>query len=287
MAKLLTKRKKPRSYAKYTLTVPVQVYELLREGLELNAVAKTMGIRVGTLTHWIKKHPELQDAVGKALTLRKGDSSDTLRHFIYGRLSPRCQKLWNRIMASEEDTTQLERVKALIYQKPKVMRQQLFFYAFVARNFNLSEACRLIGISKRQLDHWVEEDKAFRDLMEEFHWHKGNFFESALVGLVAQGDSSATIFANKTFNRNRGYGEKIQHEHSGTIDHQHTIEAVKVDDLDLPLEVRRQILEALRHRNAALEDKSKEIQDADFEVKTPEPVPVTEEKELQDVGQKA
>ena len=208
MAKLLTKRKKPRSYAKYTLTVPVQVYELLREGLELNAVAKTMGIRVGTLTHWIKKHPELQDAVGKALTLRKGDSSDTLRHFIYGRLSPRCQKLWNRIMASEEDTTQLERVKALIYQKPKVMRQQLFFYAFVARNFNLSEACRLIGISKRQLDHWVEEDKAFRDLMEEFHWHKGNFFESALVGLVAQGDSSATIFANKTFNRNRGYGER-------------------------------------------------------------------------------
>jgi hypothetical protein len=171
-------------------------------------------------------------------------------------------------MLSENDSSQQIRVEALLFKQRKLIKQQLFLYAFVATNFNFSEACRLIGVKKATMDYWVDNDKDFKDIIEEMHWHKSNFFESALIGLVKSGDSAATIFANKTFNRERGYGEIHKHEIKGEITH--TVETVDVDALDLPLETRKQLLEALQKKEAEqklLEQKANSI-DAEFEVKT-------------------
>ena len=50
--------------------------------------------------------------------------------------------------------------------------------------------------------------------------------------------------ANKTFNKSRGYTEKVDIGISGNINHQHNI--VHIDNLNLPIETRKQILDELR-----------------------------------------
>ncbi len=62
---------------------------------------------------------------------------------------------------------------------------------------------------------------------------------------VAGGDASLIKFANETINRKRGYGKQVGLDInvSGTITHN----VVNIDSLDLPLKVRKQIREAMRH----------------------------------------
>jgi hypothetical protein len=95
----------------------------------------------------------------------------------------------------------------------------------------------------------VETDPEFAELVDEIHLHKKDFFESKLVELVQSGDSSATIFANKTMNRDRGYGDKTTIEHTGTVVVEQRV--VQIGDLALPVDVRRAILGAVRAHLAA------------------------------------
>ena len=78
-------------------------------------------------------------------------------------------------------------------------------------------------------------------MIEEIEWHKCNFFEEALVDLVAMRNPGAVMFVNRTKNADRGYSEKIQVEHSGAI-----ATSVSVDELELPMETRKELLRAVR-----------------------------------------
>jgi len=84
--------------------------------------------------------------------------------------------------------------------------------------------------------------------VDEIHWHKANYFESAFIGRVAAGDTPAIIHAVKTKCRHRGYNDKIEVEHSGTIGNEHTF---SITDLDLDVDTRKKVLEALRKKLAA------------------------------------
>ena len=136
-------------------------------------------------------------------------------------------------------------MERLLDNAGKRARQHLFLYALTASNFNASEACRKVNISRKTFENWVTTEPEFGQLIDEMHWHKKNFFESALVGLIRSGDSSATIFANRTLNRDRGYNEKFELEVKGQVNHAHA-HIVQIDDLNLPIKVRRLILEAMR-----------------------------------------
>jgi hypothetical protein len=111
----------------------------------------------------------------------------------------------------------------------------------------------MMNMSRKTFENWVTHEPEFGELMNEIHEHKKNFFEAALVGLVASGDSSATIFVNKTFNKDRGYNDKIELSVEGSVQHEHVhahVHAhISVDELDLSLEVKREILQAIRLRN--------------------------------------
>lgn len=107
-------------------------------------------------------------------------------------------------------------------------------------------------MSKATLNHWIRDDPEFADLLDEIHWHKKNWVEQHLMHRLASGDSAATIFANRTLNRDRGYNDKIQLEHSGEVSVHHQV--IAVDDLSLPIDVRKKILEALRKRDDQIID---------------------------------
>jgi hypothetical protein len=58
---------------------------------------------------------------------------------------------------------------------------------------------------------------------------------------------SATLFANRTLNRDRGYGDKTQIEVSGSLNHNHK-NLINFEDLGLPPEVLRVIYEAVKEK---------------------------------------
>ena len=62
--------------------------------------------------------------------------------------------------------------------------------------------------------------------------------------LIAGGDTSSTIFANRTYNRKRGYNEKVDVDLniSGSVQHH----IVSIDSLDLPLKERKRLLHKIR-----------------------------------------
>lgn len=218
----------------------VRAYELAKQGLKGRNLAHALGIDYNTLVRWSDTNPAFADAIARA----QGKSEDTVTNFkeyVYKHLSPDLQDLWDKINACEEDPSQRCRVNALLQQQGKHVKQQLFIHALICSNFNATEACRKVGISVFSMRRWIDEEPDFRDLLEEIHWHKKNFFEAGLVRLIEEGDSAATIFANRTVNRDRGYNDKHEVSITGKVEH-----TLQIDELDLPLEVRKIILEAYR-----------------------------------------
>src|SRR5690606_3058387 len=96
-----------------------------------------------------------------------------------------------------------------------------FLHALFVSRFNASQACRKLGISKKEFDRWKEEDLIFGKCVMDMEFHKGNFFESALMRLVEKGNPQATMMVNRTFNRDRGYNDVQEVQHSGKIEHEH------------------------------------------------------------------
>jgi hypothetical protein len=110
-------------------------------------------------------------------------------------------------------------------------------------------AARKVGTTAEQVKIWMRKDVVFRRLVEGIHEHKKDFFESSLINLVRQGDSAATVFANRTQNRDRGYSEKVTVDINTKTTHEH---AITVDDLSP--EVLRAILDAKRKKIEQLAD---------------------------------
>ncbi len=236
---------------KWDDTFYVRSYQLARDGYKDASIAQALGVIRDTFARWVAERPALAQALKDG---RKRTNSSSFTSYVYNHLSPAVKEVWDKITLAEQTTIGYEKIEHILSESGMRMRQQLFVHALIAANFNASEACRKVNISKDQLDHWVDHDPLFADLIEELHWHKGNFFESALCDLVAEGSEPATIFANKTFNRKRGYGESSTLKVEGTINHEHShLHAhVSLDQLDLPLDVRRSILEAVRRTREAL-----------------------------------
>jgi len=199
-------------------------------------VAVCLEITQKALLYQIDHHPELQLAKNLADQFR---TEISLSSFIFSRLSKEAQETWNQIQTAKN----AEKLEAIFMNKPRKIRQSLFVFALVTSSFDLSEACRMVGIPRGTLDAWRIADPRFADIIREIEWHKKNFFESRLVQLVEQNHPGAVIFVNRTLNADRGYSEKIQLQHSGSIE-----TGFSIDQLDLDLETKKKVLAAIRKK---------------------------------------
>lgn len=250
----------------------IKLYNYAKAGLGKTALASAMGMELRTLIDLKKREPIFRDAIERGRRDREDEGKDNLSNFIYKRLPKDLKELWDRILATdnqnEADAT--EQVRMLFASRGREARQHIFLYAYVRCDFSLSEACRITATHFRTVMAWRKDSPKFQELCNEILQHKKNFFESALIKLVKQGDTSAIIFANKTINRDRGYTEKLIIE-----DDSARAPVLDVSTLDLPLEVRKQILEAIRKKKEleakAITHDDSNIIDAEFEEKVPEP----------------
>jgi hypothetical protein len=225
----------------------VKAFELARTGLTDKAIAEAIGISPSVFKTWRLEKPALKDALTRARGEGDNKGRESFKDFVYNRLPDDLKELWDDIEACERRKNSVQRIEAMLKNRGKGVRQHLFLFALTSRCFSVSEACRAVNIPRKTFEGWVLDDPDFAEMVEEIHIARKDFCEGSLMSLIAAGDTAATIFANKAINKDRGYGEKSEITVSGSVDHKHLhAHVVKVDDLDLPLTARRQILSALR-----------------------------------------
>jgi len=231
-----------------------RAYELASSGLNETKIAGILGISHATLVSWEKKKKMFRMALRMGRKAYKNEDGKVavFSDYVYKRLSKKVRKAWDRINALDKAGAGVEKIERILVAGGKTMRQHLFFYAWTVNNFSISSALRKVNISRSTFNRWKEHDSDFSNLVDEIHWHKKNFFEDHLAKLIAGGDSSATIFANRTINRDRGYNEKVELDVRGAVE----VNTLDIDTLDLSIEVRKAILEAIRKRDEKKDGKS-------------------------------
>jgi hypothetical protein len=244
------KRNKAKRNSPWKPEFVILAFEMCKAGASDTQIAKMMNVQDRTLRKWREKKPEFNHAFMKGRKSRqKENGCETFLEYVYGRLPEELQAIWNDIMAVSEHPNALKKVEFLLEGCGIRARQHLLLYALVHFNFDMAKALGSLNIPRGAFRDWVIADPEFADLMDHMHEYKKDFFEGALTGLVAQGDPNAIIFVNKTFNADRGYEDKknvkIDAKHDINMDGKLTI-----DDLDVPLEVKKQVLEAYRQKKA-------------------------------------
>lgn len=204
----------------------VHIYRYARAGMPNVDIIKALKITTRTWDYWMAPgttHPIRKRQIQESLELgRQGQgTADTFREFCYQRLSPELRTLWDKIVQAQERGTGVAQMDLMLEDNGERVRQDLFLHALVYCNFSPSRAMGMVGISKRVMDRWIANDPTFSELVTEIQWHKKNFYEERLVNLVALGDTTATIYANKTQNEDRGFGDrkKVDVQHSGEVQH--------------------------------------------------------------------
>ena len=81
---------------------------------------------------------------------------------------------------------------------PKEIRQNQFLKAYTANNFNISEACRTIGVDRKTFYNWKKLDPSFCEDLRASQDALKDYLKSKLLKLVDEGNLIATIFACKS-----------------------------------------------------------------------------------------
>ena len=230
----------------------IDAYILAKGGASNYAISKALGFAKESAVDTLLGYKPI---LRYALETARGKGSrrkvqEEFNEYIYGHLSPQMKALWDKITYWDDNAEGPEKIQLLLGPENKRVRQQLWVHAMVKSNFNATEACRVTHCSKRTIDAWAKTDPEFPALLEELQWHKKNYFESALVDLAAMQNVPAIIFANRTLNKDRGYSETLQVQMGGSVEVNHNV--ISMDQLDLSLEVRVAIREAMRAKMAQL-----------------------------------
>src|SRR5204863_5499056 len=150
--------------------------------------------------------------------------------------------IWKKICKNNQIPDMSSSNYGIIRVEETRVKQEIFFKALLGTYFNVSHACQLAGTNVANVREKWMLDKEFKRLYDEIQNQRGDFYETALMKLVDKGDPTAVIFVNKTYNKDRGYHEKIKLE-IGRSEQDQVIEKEK-----LSLETRRLILEEIRSK---------------------------------------
>jgi hypothetical protein len=225
---------------KFTLRFILDFYDAFLRESDINKVSEALGIKssTGQLCHWIKTNNHLK--LAKGLADERRGKNNTLANYILGNLSPKAQKLWKDIEFWIESDQAINTPKQMA-NVSKELRQEICLQALVSCSYNISKACLIAGVNRQTFDTWFQTDPHFRELINEIHLHKKDFFENALMDLVEMRYPGAVMFVNRTINADRGYSERLD------INHTHTLgTGIDINQLDLDIDTRRKILEAIR-----------------------------------------
>lgn len=213
----------------------VDIYRYALAGSTYEEIAKKINCPLSTFKGgWMLDNPECRYAVEQGYADRKSAQENTFKAYLEERLSPTLRKLWDEIEYWADNQDGVGKIEELLAPHGGRARQQLWLHAMLETNFDTTKSCKMLNISFQMLNRWKNDDPDFPALLDEMLWHKKNYFENALMGLTAMRSERAIIHANKTLNKDRGYGDKLEMTVNGTITHNHVV--IPLDKLTLKLE---------------------------------------------------
>jgi hypothetical protein len=161
-----------------------------------------------TIRKWRKKYPFFKKALEQGRYLRTLRNTDSMQEWVIGRLTPKAKEVWESIMFWQEHEDEYGKIKQVIGHQTEHIRQRVWLHAFIRCKFSMSAACKLVGVSRQVVDQW-RLNGDFKRMVDEILEMQGDFIEEALMDLVAARDTGAVIFASRTKNRDRGYGDRL------------------------------------------------------------------------------
>ena len=102
-------------------------------------------------------------------------------------------------------------------QKRTVIKKRAFISGLQEKAGNISKACEAAGIGRTIFYDWLQKDKAFAARFNEVNEAIIDWGEDALKARIQMGDTTAIIFFLKTKGKVRGYVERQEFDHSGSI----------------------------------------------------------------------
>lgn len=190
----------------------VKSYQLARSGLTNGQIASHFGVTMGEMRKWVEDRPALELAIKEGRNRKSGPTN-----FIFGKLSEKAQACWRRVMKAEKETNSVRKIELLFGHYGEGIKKELFLHCLAGSHFNPSKACRKVGIPYREYQGWINNDYEFAQLIIEMGEHRGNFYDEKFNELVEEKEPSVVVWAQKTYNRNRGFGDKVEIKHSGEI----------------------------------------------------------------------
>lgn len=227
--------------SKFQDTMYVEVYVLASQGNKKKEIAAQLGVSTIAFNRWVEKNEALAEAYNRGKERFKGQNGNGFIDYVYGLLPSKLQRTWDAI---KENKGNPDEIDSILSKKNEKAKKQLFVHAWVSCNFNPSRACKAINLSPSVFKRWMDQDD-FRELLGQVQEHKKNFFEECLVKSARKGEVAAIMFANRTLNRDRGYGDKTELEISGNLNHKHE-NLVNFDKIGLPVELQKQIMHYYR-----------------------------------------
>lgn len=81
----------------------------------------------------------------------------------------------------------------------------------------IKPACAAANVSRQTFYNYCERDPKFKKAYENILEEQIDYVESRLLDSVSAGEVSAQIFFLKCKGKHRGYIEKIENEHTGSL----------------------------------------------------------------------
>lgn len=232
--------RKKNGHFNFDLAYILYFYDAYLRERSIRALAAVMGMTNKAMMEAIQRHPELQQAMEIADENR---TKGVLSNYVQKSLSPEARKTWEKLAGLET----WEAIELTLKNKPLRLRQQLFCYAILYTGYDMSKACAMVAIDRAQIERW-KADPEFLQMLEEVQFHKKNFFEKGLIGLVHENHPGAILFVNRTYNADRGYSERLDLNQNARPSSDWD-----VGDLDLDLETMKKVLAAIEKKKAAEE----------------------------------
>jgi hypothetical protein len=103
----------------------------------------------------------------------------------------------------------MKRNRTIIQKRQgKELRQNAFLESYKSNLFNITAACRAVGIHRSNYYRWIDEDLEFAQQVKLIQEEKLDFIESKLMEQIKSGNIVAIIFALKCLGKGRGYIEQ-------------------------------------------------------------------------------
>lgn len=83
---------------------------------------------------------------------------------------------------------------------------------------NITEAAKALGVTREYLSRVVNADESLRELVKQQRESLVDIAESEARKQIKQGNTAIIIFTLKTLGKERGYVERVEQQHSGSVD---------------------------------------------------------------------